>query len=188
MNIRMYLLSLWGLFDPIYFAFTRLTYVETNSYGEKTIFRVRLIKYKGKKLILSDGSKICKNDMLIKIHLHNIRLLKELSCLKNNTSRGISIYRHVLNSMPFLSSYIKKHPFENDIKGIIGITMINKGVQKLGFECFEPNQSLYKWFKFICQLPIFLLSQSHFSLKNMHKNTPVFLCMSKEQLFRKYGK
>lgn len=67
-------LNLWGWIDPIYFRFTRLDYVE-NHLGKRTIMRVRLTKYKGREITLSDGTVIHKNDLLLKIHLHNIKLL-----------------------------------------------------------------------------------------------------------------
>ncbi|WP_026677807.1 YkoP family protein [Fictibacillus gelatini] len=183
MNVRLYFLSIWSLLDPIYFVLTRLTYIDQE---KKNIFRVRLTKYKGRDVILSDGSRIVKNDLLIKIHLHNARLLKEIKLLSNPLSKGKLIHKLIYDSMPELAKYINNHSLEKEIKGIIGITMINKGFRALGFECFSPVSRIYKWFKFITQLPIFLLSTSHFSIKNFHKHSPIYLVMSKDQLLNKY--
>lgn len=61
MNIKIYCLFIWSMIDWVYYNFTRLHYVK-KSYCEKTILRVRVIKYKGRNVILSDGTEINKND------------------------------------------------------------------------------------------------------------------------------
>ncbi len=93
--MRSCLLSIWYLLDPLYFFFTRLTLIDKR---QSNVFRVRLTRYKGKDVILSDGTRIKKNDVLVKIHLHNVKLLKELRLLKARSegdyaiSEGISIH------------------------------------------------------------------------------------------------
>ncbi|WP_257467550.1 YkoP family protein [Peribacillus asahii] len=77
--MRNYLLNIWNLVDPIYYRLSHLNYLP-----EKNILRVKLTRYKGRNVILSDGTAINKNDLLIKIHLHNAVLLKEL---KTNQKR-----------------------------------------------------------------------------------------------------
>ncbi|MFD0957243.1 YkoP family protein [Virgibacillus alimentarius] len=55
--------------DPLYLCFTRLTYIEKYC-GDQAILRVRITRYKGKKVILAAGMVIDKNDILLKTHLH----------------------------------------------------------------------------------------------------------------------
>lgn len=185
MDLRLYILWIWKIWDPIYYSFTRLQYIEPAG-NKKTVFRVRLTKYKGKEVILSDGTRIRKNDVLLKIHLHNVRLLSEILNVKHELNKGRCIYKMVLYSMPVLADYIKNHPEEQKIKGIIGITMINKGVRHLGFECFFPENIFYLWLKKVSQLPIFFLSTSTMNVQNFKKHNPVYLMMSKEHLIKKY--
>ncbi|EIJ78107.1 hypothetical protein PB1_11124 [Bacillus methanolicus PB1] len=187
MGIRLSILSIWKIVDPIYFLFTRLQYIESSA-NKKAIFRVRLTKYKGKDVILSDGTTICKNDVLLKIHIHNVKLLSELLRMENHVIRARYLYKMVLNSMPLLAEYIHNHPEEQKIKGVIGITMINKGVRQLGFECFSPQNIFYKICKKTSLLPIFFLSTSSFSFSNVKKHHLVYLMMSKEKLLKKYRK
>lgn len=184
MRLRLTILWLWKLIDPIFYLFSRLHYIREEN-REKSVFRVRVTKYKGQNLILSDGTRICKNDLLLKIHLHNVRLLNEYVKIKNELNRARLIYKLVLTSMPSLAYYLKVHPEECHIKGIIGITTINKGVKPLGFECFAPTNLFYKKVKKIGQLPIFLLSSS--SLKDFKKNRLNYLFMSKEKLYDRYS-
>jgi hypothetical protein len=183
MSLRLTIIWLWKLIDPLFYLCSRLHYITVEN-RKKSIFRVRVTKYKGQNLILSDGTMINKNDLLLKIHLHNVRLLNEYIKIKNDLNRARLMYKLVLSSMPSLANYLKVHPDEYRIKGIIGITTINKGVKPLGFECFVPANHMYKRVKKLGQLPIFLLSSS--SLKDFKRNKLNYLCMSKERLYERY--
>lgn len=182
--MRSYVLSLWSLLDPLYYSFTRLTYL--NQEGcEDNIFRIRLTKYKGKKLVLSDGAAINKNDVLVKIHLHNVRLLKELKDVKGDLKKARKIYCHVQRSLPGVEAFIRNHSSSHQIKGIIGITMLNKGCERLGFEVFDISHPFYRWYKWITLLPIGMLS-SHASAAHIFRQAPTYLCMSADKLSRLY--
>jgi len=184
MFIRLTILWIWKVIDPLFYFFSRLHYIQGYN-RQRSIFRVRVTKYKGKNIILSDGTRIHRNDLLLKIHLHNVRLLNDYIKIKNDLHRARLIYRSVFLSMPTLAGYLKTHPQETDIKGIIGITTINKGIQPLGFETIRPSNFFYRRLKKIGQLPIFLLTKSSF--KKFQKNKLNYLLMSKEMLYQKYG-
>lgn len=185
MLVRLVLLSIWKYLDPVYFSLTRLQYLCPDRKAEG-VFRVRVTRYKGKDVVLSDGIMICKNDLLLKIHLHNVRILEDFSTIKNELSKGRAIFRRVMDSMPHLAAFILNHPEEARIKGIIGITLINKGFRPLGFECILPENKLYTWFKKTSQIPIYLLSCSRVSVASIKKHHPVYLMMSKEKLMEHY--
>jgi hypothetical protein len=134
-------LSIWRVIDPIYFFFSRLTLIDDE---QKCVFRVRLTKYKGHHVVLSDGTHIRKNDVLVKIHLHNIKLVRELQSIESAVRKGIIIYQKVYQSMPMLLEYINNHKKSEKIKGIIGITMLDKGVERLGFDVVTPVNPFYR--------------------------------------------
>jgi hypothetical protein len=180
--MRSYLLSFWNLFDPLYFFLSRLEYLDRTS----SIFRVRLTKYKGKDILLSDGTLIKKNDKLVKIHLHNVKLLKDLTSVKCSVRRGRIIFRNVHMSMPLISEYIFNHKDRNEIKGVIGITMLHKGVEKLGFEAFRPNHPLYRLLKKITQTPLYLMSAEQPKLSKIPDS--YYLIISKDKLEQTYCK
>jgi hypothetical protein len=181
--MKSYILAAWNFIDPIYYNLTRLTCIHKEN-PEKNILRVRLTRYKGRKVFLSDGTKINKNDILVKIHLHNVVLLNDLMHIKNDLSRGRFIFQSVRKSLPDLVFYIQKHHQADQIKGIIGITMLDKGVHRLGFEVVPISNIFYKWFKWTSFLPISILSKTNPSLKKL--SAPSYLFMSKESLFNKY--
>ncbi|PLR98776.1 YkoP family protein [Bacillus sp. T33-2] len=185
MFFRLSLLSFWRVVDPVYYFLTRLKYIETEQSG-KAVFRVRLTKYKGADVVLSDGTCIFHNDVLLKIHLHNVRLLREMQKTENQVKKAKVIIRKVVESMPLLADYINTHPEKDRIKGVVGITLLNKGYSKLGFESHEPKNSLYRTMKHLTQIPIYCLSASSFSFERIKKQKPVYLMMSKEKLISTY--
>ncbi|WP_458413116.1 YkoP family protein [Schinkia sp. CFF1] len=184
--MRGYVLSIWDFFDPLYFSCTRLT-IPPRAGMENNIFRIRLTKYKGKEVILSDGTKINKNDLLIKIHLHNVKLLKELKDIKSELKKAKIIYRHVQQSLPGVEHFLRNNRRSGEIKGIVGITHLNKGCERLGFEIFDISHPLYKWFKWFAFLPIDILSSRNNSIRHMFKlHFPKYLFMSSDQLTKLY--
>lgn len=184
--MRDYFISFWSLLDPIYFYCTRLTYLSSK---KDNIFRVRLTKYKGSKIILSDGTQINKNDTLLKIHLHNVRLLKDLKSIKSEIKKARLIFNYVKSSLPEMEVYIRNHSYSSQIKGIIGITTLNKGCERLGFEVFDISHPIYRWFKQIAFLPIGILAckdSSVWYVLNEHKPSYIFMSTNKlSDLYRK---
>lgn len=182
--MRSYIISFWSLLDPFYFRCTRLSYLTPK---EDTIFRVRVTKYKGRQIILSDGTRINKNDTLLKIHLHNVRLLKELKGINSEMKKARMIYNYVKRSLPYVEKFIRNHPYSHQIKGIIGITSLNKGSERLGFEVYDISNPFYWWFKQIAFLPISILAYSN--INNAVKgHNPSYLFMSTKKLSDLYQK
>jgi hypothetical protein len=183
--VRLFILTIWNYVDPIFYFFRRLEWIGGES-KKDCVFRVRLTTYKGRELFLQDGSSIKKNDCLVKIHLHNIRILKEVRRIKSPLLRTRAIYRMVEKSMPMLADYISNHPKKDSIKGIIGVTMLDKGVTHLGFEKAYPKSRLYRLFKLITQFPIFLLASTSLSLQHIRRQKTVYLVMAKETIVSRY--
>lgn len=180
-----YILSIWNMMDPFYFSCTRLAYVGADG---DNIFRIRLTKYRGRNIVLPDGTTINKNDILVKIHLHNVRLLMELREIKSELKKAKIIYRYVQNSLPGVEKYIRQHFNAYNVKGIVGITFLNKGCARLGFEIVDIVNPFYRWFKTLSFIPIGLLSHDKISIGEMIKHQrPNYLFMSKDQLSKLYG-
>ena len=180
------LIQVWDMFDSVYFFCTRLQYLEQIT-GNTNVFRVRLTRYKGRDVVLLDGTVIKKNDLLVKIHLHNVRILKEMQCIDDNFKKSFFLYRKIQASLPGLAFFIIHHNNNDKIKGIIGITMIDKGYKHLGFESVSLSSHSYLWFKRIALYPIHLLSRSKPSSKRRKTPTPQYLFMSKDAICEKYG-
>jgi hypothetical protein len=182
-KVRQCFLAVWKVLDPIYYACSRLEYIE-DANQHRHIFRVRLTRYKGREVILSDGTKIKKNDLLLKIHLHNARLIRELIRFDSEIKKVRFVYEQVKKGLPYVAEYLQHHEQFTDVKGLIGITVLNKGCERLGFETFSIVNPFYKWFKKIVFLPMYFISQFRF---DSIRRPPKYLFMSTQQLMRLYG-
>jgi hypothetical protein len=180
------LIQVWSLLDSAYFFCTRLQCLEQIT-GNTNVFRVRLTRYKGREVLLSDGTLIKKNDLLIKIHLHNVRILKDMQRIDENFKKTLFLYNKVKESLPGLAFYLLHHKNNDQIKGLIGITLIDKGYKRLGFESYSLSSRSYIWYKKISLYPIHILSISTPSFKRKKVRTPQYLFMSKDSLCEKYG-
>ncbi len=183
MWFKAFALSIWSVIDPMYYACTRLKCIEHE--GGST-FRVRITSFRGRHVLLSDGTMIKKGDVLLKIHLHNVMLLKNMMSIKSEIKKGKILYRLIEKSLPDLAEYVRNHPKRHDIKGIIGITMLNRGGSGLGFETIQISNVLYKWIKYATMMPIYFVSANN-PLRNLKKQTPAYLFMSKDVLLNRYG-
>ncbi|CDQ18159.1 hypothetical protein SAMN05192559_10298 [Halobacillus karajensis] len=186
MRIRLYFIALWKIVDPIYFSCTRLQHLG-NKRNHPSIFRVRLTCYKGRDVTLSDGTVIKKNDVLLKIHLHNARLLHEFREMDSDLKKAMILYKKVKESFPHLACYLEQHRDVKDIKGIIGISVLNKGCERLGFDSYTISSPWYKWFKQLAHYPIYLLSTPKPYAIWKKRPSPKYLFMSKDRLLNKYG-
>lgn len=181
-----YVLSIWSLIDPIYYFCTRLT-IPPYEGIEGNIFRIRLTRYKGRNIVLSDGTQVNKNDTLVKIHLHNVRIMKEFRNTKSELKKAKIIYRNIQKSLPGVELYIRNSCCSHEIKGIIGITLLNKGYERLGFEIFGISNPIYKWFKWLSFLPIEILFTQKNSFWHIFKHRkPNYLLMSTNKLSKMY--
>lgn len=183
MWFKSFTLSVWNVIDPVYYACTRLKCIH---HEDGSAFRVRLTTYRGRNILLSDGTVIKRGDTLLKIHLHNVILLKKMSSIKSEIKKGKFLYRLIEKSLPDLAEYVRNHPKHDDIKGIIGITMLNRGAGGLGFETVQIRSAMYKWIKFVTMIPLYFFSAND-PLKNLKKQTPAYLFMSKNVIMNKYG-
>ncbi|MEC5425402.1 hypothetical protein QGM71_18125 [Virgibacillus sp. C22-A2] len=178
--MKSYLLGVWNIIDPVYYNFTRLRYVPDDEYCN-TLFRVRLTRYKGGEVILNDGTVIQKNDLLMKIHLHNVKVLNDLTSITSDVKKAVFIYHKVKRSLPKLACYIEAHQKTNEIKGIIGITTLYKGASRLGFEIVPIKSSYYRAYKKVTFFPINLIASKN------RLDDPVYLFMSKDELINNYN-
>lgn len=177
--MKSYLLGVWNVVDPIYFSVTRLHYVLDNNQNN-TLFRVRLTRYKGETVVLQDGTTICKNDLLLKLHLHNVRMISELNTIQSDIKRAVLVYHKIRDALPKLSQYVTTHKKGDEIKGIIGITTLSRGANRLGFEIIPIRNPYYRLYKKGTFLPI-----NHIA-NTKNQQTPAYLFMSKKQLLQKY--
>lgn len=177
------ILPLWGLVDQIYYQFNRLQLIDIE---DQNVFRVRLSTYRGTPLALKSGEVIQSGDLVLKIHLYNYQLMKQMCHLESDIRRALYVYEAVEHSLPGLAKYLNDHPRANEIKAVLGITVLNRGIKKLGFESFELNNRLYRAWKKTYMIPMYCLCHGQWSLPSLQKLEPKFVVMSRAQLLERF--
>lgn len=131
------LLNLWRLWDIVYYHSSRLQYVDKKN----NLFRIVFLPYWGEQLVTKNGDVISKNDLVLKLHLHNYRLAELIYKKKGVKALGIVLLREVRQSMPGLAHYVAAHPHSDRIVGVVGTSFLHRGVEHLGFTCSDPIDS-----------------------------------------------
>lgn len=169
--------------DSCYYYCSNLEFIKE----KENIFRVKVLNYKGKKLLLRDGTLIQPNDLLLKIHLHNSLLMNEIKDIKTETKRALYVFNRVKRSMPDLANYLFTHPNEKNIKGIIGITILSRGVQHLGFEVHDIKKPIYRRVKQLYMKPMHIFfNLLTGKLRKNNQPIPKYIVISKSNLFQNW--
>lgn len=179
--MREYMLKAWATIDPVYDKLRNFTSIESEE--KISVFRVLVTKYRGPRHELSDGNIIATGDYLVRIHLHNIRLLQHLAPVKSSMKRTLLLYQMVKNALPKLAKYIQEHERSHEIKGICGVTMLNKIVERLGFEIKPVTNPIYRIMKYCSQTPIHYIATGTLG-DIFDKRRVSYLFMSKNQLYK----
>ncbi|RXT13803.1 hypothetical protein [Ammoniphilus sp. CFH 90114] len=179
------ILPLWGVIDYIYYQFNRLQLVDR---GQENIFRVRVTTYRGKPIYMDDGEVIQPGDLLLKIHLYNYQLMKQMCHLDSDIRRALYVYQAVEQSLPGLAQFVFSHPRANELKGVLGVTLLNRGIKKLGFSSFDIESDWYRTWKKTYMIPMYCICHGQFKLSQTRKLEPKYVIMSKERLFERYLK
>lgn len=183
MNIG--ILYLWGLWDFLYQRCTRLRYIEKG----KNIFRIVLLHYHGENLVTMDQQEIIRGDLILKLHIHNYLFARLCQGVKNEARLALMLRKHIVESLPQLALYLYRMPEVDQIKGIVGTTMLHKGVEPLGFSCSDvPMTWFFRYKRWYLRIMLRIIHphgkqrvqawNHHMPLKRVY--------MSKEELFRRY--
>ncbi|MGZ4113224.1 MAG: polysaccharide deacetylase family protein [Tumebacillaceae bacterium] len=164
-------------------------------YGVKTFdeqnpflhYRVR--KYQGSPISLEDGTEIRKGDKIAELHLDNEMLLHFSAHARSSMKVAIQMIRHMAPLMPLVAERFACDPEFADVKGIYGVTIINRGVQQFGFTVLELEKSVFSFFTNL-YLKL-LLSVLHPSGKQRlrertEKLVPKMIIVTRAELIRRY--
>jgi hypothetical protein len=177
------IIPLWGMFDLIYYQCSRLQLI---TIGEGNVFRVRLTKYQGNPLVLENGETIQSGDLLLKIHLYNYHLMNQMRGMDTEIRRALYVYQQVEDSLPGLACYLASHERSQDIKGVVGVTVLNRGINKLGFNTFPIINPWYRYWKESYMIPMYCLCHGTFSNNKIKRLEAKYVVMSKNSLFDRY--
>lgn len=180
------LLMLWGYWDSIYQRCTRLRYVEKGN----NIFRIVLLRYRGEPLITSDQRIINPGDLIVKLHIHNYYYATLCKGIKNDLRLALLLRRHIMLSLPKLAAYLERLERREEIKGIVGTTMLYKGVEPLGFSISDvPMTWFFRYKRWYLRLMLRIIHpEGKRRVQSWKQEMPLKrVYMSKDQLLGRYG-
>lgn len=132
---------IWNLWEII---FARLNGIYTVG-GEDSEIRIAVKKYKGEKLLLSDGTELNNGDNFGELHLNNKVLTQITSNNDSPVAVGITALRRFKKSLKALKCYINENDRFDNINVFMGYTLFNQGVELLGFEVRDIKSPLQKF-------------------------------------------
>ncbi|GEC89027.1 MULTISPECIES: YkoP family protein [Brevibacillus] len=180
------LLMLWGYWDEIYQRCTRLTYIEKG----KNIFRVVVLRYRGEPLVTTDNYIIHEGDLILKLHIHNYYFATLCKEVKDELRVALLLRRHILQSLPQLARFLNSMENKDQIKGIVGTTMLDKGVKPLGFSISDvPMSWFFRYKRWYLRLMLrFVHPNGKQRLQSWNHEMPLKrVYMSKELLLNRYA-
>jgi peptidoglycan-N-acetylglucosamine deacetylase len=155
-----------------------------------SFFYVRVRKYYGKTLHLSDGKRIEKGDKVVELHFNNEFLAQMVSTCSTPIQLAVQMVRLTEQFLPQLLAFILQHPEGGSIKGLYGISVIYRGSRQLGFTVQDvPNRLFARICQFYLRLLLFIVHPQ--GRRRLQKNgnllTPKIISISKDELIRRYS-
>jgi peptidoglycan-N-acetylglucosamine deacetylase len=150
------------------------------------VFRLSKISYKGPELYLPDGQLIVQaGDLVGEIHFDSSRMYYEAD---NPREKGIHILKVVRSSLPELARFVADNPEYDKISAFTGLTLINQGVKRFGFQVQEVPPTVFtRWLGKYQQLIMKIYhNSSSRSLKQKYSSQPRLVWMSRQQLMENW--
>ncbi|TRY24300.1 hypothetical protein FOI68_17975 [Brevibacillus sp. LEMMJ03] len=179
------ILMLWGVWDTIYQRCTRLRYIDKGN----NIFRIVLLRYRGEPLVTTDQRVICHGDLILKLHIHNYYFATLCKGVKDDLRVALLLRHHIMRSLPQLAAYLDGHEERDRIKGVVGTTMLHKGVKPLGFSISDvPMTWFFRYKRWYLRLMVRLIHpDGKRRIERWDHEMPLKrVYMSKEELLRRY--
>lgn len=171
---------IWEKWEHLYAKIKRIKRID-----DTNLFRLSLSRYRGPDLFNDNGELlVTKGDKVGEIHFDNIRFQFIGSNLQ---SIGIRALQQVRLSLPNLARHIAIHPDFKNVKIYIGITMLNKGAEGLGFNVQDyPYQDGFL-IAFFQKILVRIYHPAGTKRKNTnYGDKPKLVWISKEKLIEKY--
>jgi peptidoglycan/xylan/chitin deacetylase (PgdA/CDA1 family) len=124
------LLRGWMIWERFFIKLFHIVPVDPDN----TFLQIRIREYTDNEpLSLEDGERFVKGDRIVELHLNNDQLAQMGRTSRNSTHLAIQMIRNIRDLLPMISNMLKTDPAYQDVKGLYGVTLINRGPEQLGF-------------------------------------------------------
>ncbi|MBE1443684.1 polysaccharide deacetylase family protein [Paenibacillus sp. OAS669] len=132
-------LSLWLKWEGLYHSWFELEPVDPDN----RLLYYRVCTYHGKRIALPDGEEIRKGDRVIELHFNNEMMFRIAMDTRSMMQLAVQLVRAVQQIMPKMTERFMNDETTKDVKGIYGITMINRGPKQLGFTVTDLPRGIF---------------------------------------------
>ncbi|WP_051620765.1 polysaccharide deacetylase family protein [Paenibacillus sp. UNC451MF] len=179
-------LSLWLKWESLYHVFFALEPVDPDN----QLLYYRVCTYHGKSIALPDGEEIRKGDRVVELHFNNEMMFHIAMDTRSMVQLAVQLIRAVQQLMPKMTERILNDTLTQDIKGIYGITMINRGPKQLGFTVTDLPRGLFfvvtKLYLRMLLLVVHPEGKKRLEIKK-ELLTPKILAISTKELQKRYS-
>lgn len=130
---------LWRCYDK---AYRWLHGVEDLPSDERGVVRIGVRRYRGRRVVLSDGTAVSAGDLVGTIHFNNESVAAIHKRTANPIRAGILILRAFEDSLETLAGLVETYLPYREVKAFTTTTIFHQGVERLGFEIFPPRSAL----------------------------------------------
>ncbi len=143
------LVAVWMLWERLFHRLFRLRPI-----GDGTFFHYRITRYSGKELPLGNGDALKPGDRVMELHFDNRMLYRIGLTSKSGIHTALRMIRKMEEWLPEVAEHVERLPDRETIRGIYGITLINRGAEPFGFRLFDLPDG---WFRRLTNLYLHLL-------------------------------
>ncbi|MEK4250661.1 polysaccharide deacetylase family protein [Paenibacillus sp. FSL W7-1287] len=135
------LIKLWLGWETLFHKVMKLKAVKVE---DGSMLHYRLITYKGEEISMHQDDVLSNGDLIAELHFDNRKLSEIAFTSKNPLVVAVKTIREVERALPKLATMLAAEQQAKHIKAIQGITMINRGADKLGFSIHSMPEGLFK--------------------------------------------
>jgi hypothetical protein len=131
--------ALWDLQETIAIGVRRLEHVGPK---EGAVFSVRAMTYRGREVVLGDGTRVVDGQPFGELHLRNATLRSLHGQAERPRQVGFLFREALLRGLRDLARLAEEDPRYSSLPAFGGVTMLHYGAGKLGFETRELPEGL----------------------------------------------
>lgn len=179
------LVRLWLGWERLFHVMFKLVPVQEGG----GMFHYRIRAYHGQTLHLPDGQQIDNKDQVVELHFDNKRLFQVMSNSRSLMQVAITMIREVEKALPGMAQQLAARRELGKVRGIYGISMINRGSESFGFTVIDLPRGLFgRLTRFYLKVLLSVLHPT--GMKRLKDKravlTPKIMAMSMEEFSRRY--
>jgi hypothetical protein len=151
---------------------------------------VRIRAYRGRSILLEDGTELARGDLVLEIHLNNEHLVHLHEEANSEVRLAKRLVREIRGVLAEAAVYLE-HPEREAVKALYGISMIHRGVQALGFRTVAMRRGAFyyatTWYLRLLLAFLHPLGRSRLA-ERADQLVPKQVVMSRRELLARYGK